>query len=170
MECYRRITSYSFCQLSAKNEIEEIFKTWNDFHWIDKMVTYCTTKMVEITFRSMINMICTRFSEKWEFLTRYFRYLKLVVGVLSALWTCWRLFTLSQTNNTRGHDMKLFKKRLNKGLNLRKYFFTQRVVGNWNRLPAKVVNVKTTNQFKNSFDKYLNENGYGLLKGISLQY
>ena len=62
------------------------------------------------------------------------------------------------------------QKKLNKGLNLRKHFFTQRVVDNWNRLPAKVVKAKTTNQFKNSFDKYLNENGYGVLKGISLQY
>ena len=70
------------------------------------------------------------------------------------------LFTLSQTSNTRGHDMKLFKKRLNKGLNLRKHFFTQRGVDNWNRLPAKVVKAKTTNQFKISFDKYLNENAY----------
>ena len=37
------------------------------------------------------------------------------------------LFTLSQTSNARGHDMKLFKKRLNKGLNFRKHYFTQRV-------------------------------------------
>ena len=50
---------------------------------------------------------------------------------------------------------------LNKGLNLRKHFFTQQVVDNWNRLLAKVVKAKTTNQLKNSFDKYLNENGYG---------
>ena len=62
--------------------------------------------------------------------------------------------------------MKLYEKRRNKGLNLRKHFFTQRVVDNWNRLPAKVVKAKTTNQFKNTFDKYLNENGYGVLKGI----
>ena len=63
--------------------------------------------------------------------------------------------------------MKLFKKRLNKELNLRKHFFTQRV---GNRLPAKVVYARTTNQFKNSFDTYPSENGYGVLKGISLQY
>ena len=32
---------------------------------------------------------------------------------------------------------KIYKKRLMKGLNLRKFFFSQRVVDNWNNLPAR---------------------------------
>ena len=78
-----------------------------------------------------------------------------------------RMFSMSETV-TRGHNKKFFKKRLTKGLNLRKFFFSQRVVDNWNNLPANIINAKTVNQFKNSYDSYLKENGYGVLKGISL--
>ena len=77
------------------------------------------------------------------------------------------LFTLSDAI-TRGHMKKIYKKRLMKGLNLRKFFFSQRVVDNWNNLPEYVISAKTVNQFKNNFDNYLKECGYGVLKGISL--
>ena len=33
---------------------------------------------------------------------------------------------------------------------------------------ALVISAKTVNQFKNNFDNYLKECGYGVLKGISL--
>ena len=48
------------------------------------------------------------------------------------------LFTLSDAI-TRGHMKKIYKKRLMKGLNLRKFFFSQRVVDNWNNLPEYVI-------------------------------
>ena len=52
---------------------------------------------------------------------------------------------------------KIYEKRLMKGLNLRKYFFSQHVVDNWNSLPEYVISAKTVNQFKNNFDNYLKE-------------
>ena len=64
------------------------------------------------------------------------------------------------------HTLKIFKKRLSKGLNLRKFFFSQRVVDNWISLPDDVISAKTVNQFQNNYDNYLKENGYGVLKGI----
>ena len=76
------------------------------------------------------------------------------------------LFQMSHNVQTRGHRFRLFKKPLNKGLNLRKYFFSQRVVDTWNDLPDSVVNVKTTNQFKNRTDDYWENHGYGTLKGL----
>ena len=80
-----------------------------------------------------------------------------------------QLFTrATNTIFTRGHKYKLFKKRLEKGLNLRKYFFSQRVIDNWNNLPANVIEAKSINQFKNRFDKHVKQSGYGILKGISL--
>ena len=57
------------------------------------------------------------------------------------------LFTLSDAI-TRVHMKKIYKKRLMKGLNLRKFFFSQRVVDNWNNLPEYVISAKTVNQFK----------------------
>jgi len=53
----------------------------------------------------------------------------------------------------RGHDKKLTKARPR--LDTRKYFFSQRVVNSWNGLglPAKVVNLKSVNAFKNAYDR-----------------
>jgi hypothetical protein len=80
-----------------------------------------------------------------------------------------QLFVLATNATiTRGHKYKLFKTRLEKGLNLRKYFFSQRVIDNWNSLPPNVVEAKTVNQFKNRFDRHLKQSGYGILKGVCL--
>ena len=46
--------------------------------------------------------------------------------------------------------MKLTKERPR--LDTRKYFFSQRVVNGWNRLPAKVVSAETVSGFKNAYD------------------
>jgi len=43
----------------------------------------------------------------------------------------------------RGHRMKLSKKRSR--LDIRKYFFSQRIINQWNSLPANVVDAKTVN-------------------------
>ena len=51
----------------------------------------------------------------------------------------------------RGHDKKLRKARPR--LDIRKYFFSQTVVNRWNGLPAKVVNSKSVNAFKNAYDR-----------------
>jgi len=46
----------------------------------------------------------------------------------------------------RGHDQKLFKKRFR--LNVRKYAFSNRVIDNWNLLPASCIICSTINTFK----------------------
>jgi len=76
-----------------------------------------------------------------------------------------KLFTRN-TNpfQLRGHEDKLFKPALKKGLNSRKNFFSTRVISEWNNLPAHVVNTKTTNQFKNQLDAYWKKTGYGGIK------
>jgi len=47
--------------------------------------------------------------------------------------------------------MKLTKKRSR--LDTRKFFFSQRVVNGWNRLPVAVVNAESVNAFKNAYDR-----------------
>jgi len=50
----------------------------------------------------------------------------------------------------RGHRMKLSKKRSR--LDIRKHFFSQKIINQWNSLPANVVNAKAVNSFKNAYD------------------
>jgi len=63
------------------------------------------------------------------------------------------LYTASY--NTRGHSLKLSVQRPR--LDLRKYFFSNRVVNVWNSLPQNVVDSTTVNMFKRRLDKYCME-------------
>ena len=61
-----------------------------------------------------------------------------------------KLFKMRKSN-TRGHNMKIFKE--HSRLNIRKYFFSQRVANNWNLLPAETVNSKSLGIFKTKLHK-----------------
>jgi len=58
-----------------------------------------------------------------------------------------RYFTLSPVNNTRGHSAKVLKNRCS--LDLRRFFFSERVVDRWNSLPQHVIDSARINVFKN---------------------
>ena len=58
---------------------------------------------------------------------------------------------LLKQGKTRGHDFKLYPKRSR--INLRKNFFTQRVVNEWNCLPDWVVSATDTTIFKKRLDQ-----------------
>ena len=79
-------------------------------------------------------------------------------------------------SNTRGHSKKLFKRRAKK-LNCRKYYFTMRIVTEWNDLPEEAVNAKDVNAFKRQLDKHwkdhpskysYQENPYAHLEQLAL--
>jgi hypothetical protein len=61
-------------------------------------------------------------------------------------------FEISQENRTRGHSLKLVKKRSKS--DIRKYFFTQRIIEGWNKLPQYVVDADSINCFKNRLDEF----------------
>ena len=61
---------------------------------------------------------------------------------------------------TRGHSMKLYKKRIR--LEVGKCSFGNRVVEKWNSLPEDVVREETVNGFKGMSDRFL-ENMKGTL-------
>ena len=67
------------------------------------------------------------------------------------------MFKLNNLNCLRGNKFKVHKERCK--LNVRKYFFNQRIVDVWNSLPNNVVCCNTLTEFKNSLDKinYYNE-------------
>lgn len=57
----------------------------------------------------------------------------------------------STTHQTRGHSLKLSTRRCR--LDIRKHFFTNRVVQRWNSLPDSVVSAKNVKIFENRLDK-----------------
>ena len=60
------------------------------------------------------------------------------------------LFTETLESRTRGHTCKLLKKRCR--LNLRKYFFSNRVINGWNSLPRELVGLESVHTFKAALD------------------
>jgi ribonuclease P/MRP protein subunit RPP40 len=62
-------------------------------------------------------------------------------------------FRLEENSRTRGHKCKIVKERSR--LDLRKNFFSQRIVSEWNKLPTSVVGAESANSFKNRYDSYI---------------
>ena len=57
----------------------------------------------------------------------------------------------------RGHNLKLYKGKCK--LDIRKFFFSNRVVDEWNKLPQDVVASKNVNEFKARIDKHFLDEG-----------
>jgi len=57
---------------------------------------------------------------------------------------------------TRGHDFKLFKKRVN--LDAGKFSFGNHVCDDWNRQPGWVGSGESVNSFLGNLDHYLRDN------------
>ena len=71
------------------------------------------------------------------------------------------LFTRSRYTNIRCDTMKLEKKEVH--LDIRKYFFTQRVIDFWNALPQSAVDAENINQLKDQ----LNIKLYNIIRGLN---
>jgi ribonuclease P/MRP protein subunit RPP40 len=63
-----------------------------------------------------------------------------------------KFFEIQTSYRTRGHNCRIVKHRSH--LDVRKYFFSQRVVNTWNSLPQSVVDADSVNSFKNRLDKF----------------
>ena len=61
------------------------------------------------------------------------------------------LFNIMDQARTRGYSLRLTKHRC--GLDMRKNFFTSRVVNVWNSLTEKIVFAPSVNAFENGIDK-----------------
>ena len=75
---------------------------------------------------------------------------KMLKGFSAVNYSTW--FKLSGNSRTRGHCFKLVKARSK--LDIRKNFFSQRVINAWNGLPSNVVEAESVNAFKNRYDKF----------------
>ena len=68
-----------------------------------------------------------------------------------------RFFELNE-NPTRGHSLKLKKKSCKK--EIRKNFFSVRVISSWNGLSDQIVTAPTLNTLKNQLDKFIGDKKY----------
>ena len=68
-----------------------------------------------------------------------------------------KLFPLAGETRTSGHSLKIRGSRFR--TELRRNFFTQRVVNLRNSLPSEAVEATSLNVFKARIDKFLNSNG-----------
>src|SRR6218665_3233108 len=65
-------------------------------------------------------------------------------------------FFKKTTGNLRGHSLKLYHKPVRLGV--RKFFFSQRIVDNWNRLPEEAVSAWSLSTFKKKLDNWMDRN------------
>ena len=71
---------------------------------------------------------------------------------LTGKYTTERPTWITNNNQNRGNNYKLMKTRAKEKTRIN--FLTNRVVNDWNRLPASVVRAETVNQFKNRLDNH----------------
>ena len=57
-----------------------------------------------------------------------------------------KVFTMARTGHLKGNSLKLLKGRA--GLEVRKHFFSHRVIEAWNKLPDEVVKAESVSMFK----------------------
>jgi len=68
-----------------------------------------------------------------------------------------QFFTMSDTG-LRGHKLKIYKPQVH--LDIRKYFFSIRVIEEWNSLPVVLINCNTVASFNKRIDCYFRNRGY----------
>ena len=67
-------------------------------------------------------------------------------------------FFIMADTKLRGHELKVYKPHVH--LDIRKYFFSVRIVDAWNSLPAAVLRCNTVENLKKKLDCLFKDRGY----------
>ena len=65
------------------------------------------------------------------------------------------IFHRSRVHQTRGHSFKLSK--ATTSLNVRKFYFSNGIINDWNDLTEHIVYATSLNQFKGRLDKHMSK-------------
>ena len=66
---------------------------------------------------------------------------------------CHRFFSIAESSLTRGHNLKIVKQFSR--LEIRRLFFSQRIVNSWNQLPANIVYAESSIKFNSLLSNFL---------------
>ncbi|KAK3088186.1 hypothetical protein FSP39_015873 [Pinctada imbricata] len=146
------------CKALVRPHLEYANSTWNPYRKADIISIENVKKRATKMLPSLKNLTYEERLKSLELPILRFRRLrgdiievfKILTGIYDKR-VCSDLFGLN-LSSTRGHPFKLKKKRSR--LDVRKHFFTNRVIDIWNSLPESVVLAKTLYSFENRLDKF----------------
>ena len=106
-----------------------------------------------LSYEEMLEMTGLDSLEKRRLRGDLIKYSKIVKGYSSVSAETFFKFADSRSSTyLRDNTCKIYKQRSR--VDLRKYFFSQRVVDTWNRLPQEIVDAESVNSFKARVDKF----------------
>jgi hypothetical protein len=111
-----------------------------------KIITECRNQNYETRLKTL-NLISLEDRRTRGDLIQVF---KLIKGIDKVDYR--NFFQLAECSRTRGHKFKIIKVRSR--LEIRRNFFSMRVVNEWNKLPSLVVEAESVDSFKNRLDSY----------------
>jgi hypothetical protein len=142
----------------VRPRIEYCVQAWNPYLEKDKIllerVQRRATKMIEglgnMSYEERLRRTGLTTLEERRKRGDLIETFKMVKGLNDVDYT--KFFQISAHNKTRGNSLKLEKKQCRN--NIRQSFFSQRIIGEWNKLPEEVVAAESVNTFKNRLDKW----------------
>ena len=143
----------------VRPHLEYCVQVWSphlikDIQCLEKVrerATKLVSGMKNLSYSEGLNKLNLYSLERWRLRGDLIEMYKIITGKEGI--SCQQFFEQARNcYGLRGHSLKLFVNRSR--LNCRKYFFSQRSVGEWNQLPQQVVDAPSVNAFKNRLDHF----------------
>ena len=138
----------------VRSRLEYASEIWSPFlaqdidliERIQKAFTKRIPGMQNLTYKERLSRLQLETLEKRRLIRDLIMVYKIIFGLINLSFD--DFFTFSPIQSTRGHTLKL---QINRSrLDVRKYFFSNRIVKVWNFLPSKVVYSCSLSVFKNA--------------------